>query len=36
MIYVRHVPQHNAADKLSAALRAETTPLEFTAAADAP
>jgi integrase len=36
MIYVHHVPQHDAADKLSAALRAGTTPLEFTAAADAP
>ena len=36
MIYVHHVPQHDAADKLSAALRAETTPTELTAAADDP
>jgi integrase len=34
MIYVHHVPQHDAADKLSAALRAETTPLDLTVAAD--
>jgi integrase len=34
MIYVHHVPQHDAAAKLSAALRAETTPVELTAAAD--
>jgi integrase len=32
MLYVHHVPQHDAADKLSAALRAESTPLELTAA----
>jgi integrase len=32
MLYVHHVPQHDAADKLSAALRAEATPLELTAA----
>ena len=35
MLYVHHVPQHDAADKLSAALRAESTPLELTAAATA-
>ena len=31
MVYVHHVPQHDAANKLSAALRAESTPLELTA-----
>jgi integrase len=36
MLYVHHVPQHDAADKLSAALRAETTPAVLTAAADRP
>jgi integrase len=36
MIYVHHVPQHDAARKLSVALRAETTALELTAATTAP
>ena len=27
MLYVHHVPQHDAAEKLSAALRTESTPL---------
>jgi integrase len=36
MLYVHHVPQHDAADKLSAALRAETTAAELTAASDRP
>jgi integrase len=33
MLYVHHVPQHDAARKLSAALRAEATPIAITAAA---
>jgi integrase len=36
MLYVHHVPQHDAAAKLSAALRAESTPDELTAAAANP
>lgn len=36
MLYVHHVPQQDAAAKLSAALRAESTPNELTAAAANP